>query len=195
MEKNMLRMGMAATPWWIVTLLLIGSLQPNYSHLYKAVSELGALDAQNPFTMNILCLFFTGALGVFGGVALRSFFLSNDVSTWSAWWIIVYGAMLSGTAVPADLNLHFKNPLTIIHAFFALFGVVPFLVAAWKVPRGLAKLNLKSKVITYFPWLIIPTFFMHGVVEQGGLVQRLSILITLVWVGYVFWFVSKSRYV
>ncbi len=193
MEKNMFRLGMIAAPWWVLTLLLMGSLQPGYSHIYKAVSELGALDAQNPIVMNVFCLFFTGSFVVLGGIALRSFLLSNGLSSWSAWWVIVFGAMLSGTAVPADMELYFESPLTVVHAFFALLGVVLFLVAAWKVPRALVSLNIKSKFMTYFPWLIVPTFFMHGVVEQGGLVQRLSILITLIWIGYVFWFVSKSK--
>lgn len=192
MEKIFFRMGMAAAPWWAVTILIFGALEPDYSNSYKAVSELGALGAANALAMNILCPLMTGAFIVLGGFGFRSFLVSNNKSTSSAWWIIIFGVMFSGTAVPADMDLYFASTLTIIHAFFVLLGVLPFFVAAWMVPRILAKLNLKSKFITYFPWMIVPAFLMHGILDQGGLVQRATIFITLFWVSYTFWFVSNE---
>jgi hypothetical protein len=99
---------------------------------------------------------------------------------------------LSGAAVPADMDLYFKSPWTVVHAFFVFLGVIPFGIAAWETHRILSKLNLKSTFISYFPLLIIPVFFLHGVLAQGGLVQRLTILIVLVWVSYLSWYFSRQ---
>lgn len=193
MEKTLLKIGMISTPWWLISIGIFGALQPGYSHLYKAVSELGALDAANPWGMNIFCLFLTGFFVTLSGFAFKKYLVSRNLSSTSAWWLIVFGIMLAGTAVPADMERYFENPLTVIHAFFALFGVVPFLVAAWLTPRVLRRQGTHSAFLTWFPWLIVPTFFMHGVVEQSGLIQRITILITLVWVSYLSYFLIKSK--
>ena len=50
---------------------IFGYLEPNYSHYYKAVSELGAFGARNWIAMNIICLFMTGVLAVMAGIAFR----------------------------------------------------------------------------------------------------------------------------
>jgi len=173
--------------------LIFGALEPNYSHLYNAVSELGAFGAQNALGMNVLCLFLTGALVTCTGIAFRIFLAERDVATSSGWWVIILGVMLSGAAVPADMDLYFKSPWTVVHAFFVFLAVIPFGIAAWETHRVLSKLSLKSAFISYFPLLIIPVVFLHGVLDQGGLVQRLTILIVLLWVSYLSWYVSKQE--
>jgi hypothetical protein len=95
--------------------------------------------------------------------------------------------MLAGAAVPADMDLYFESPWTLVHAFFVLLGVIPFLVAAWKTHSIFKTLHQQSRFLCYFPWLIVPVFLLHGVLEQGGLVQRLTILIVLVWVSALSW--------
>ena len=81
MEKLFLRAGIIATPWWIISLLLFGALEPNYSHLYKAVSELGAFGASNALAMNIVCFFLTGTLVALAGIGFKSVLRSNGLST------------------------------------------------------------------------------------------------------------------
>ncbi|HWV16099.1 MAG TPA: DUF998 domain-containing protein [Cellvibrio sp.] len=188
MEKIFLGAGIFCAPWWVASLLVFGSLEPNYSHLYKAVSELGAFGAANALAMNIFCFFLTGVLVILAGIGFKSVLNAKGVSASSAWWLIILGVMLAGAAVPADFNLYFKSPWTLVHAFFVMLGVIPFLVASCKTHYILKKLNLSSIFISYFPLLIIPAFCLHGFLNQGGLVQRLTILIVLLWVSYLSWF-------
>lgn len=193
MKNICFRLGMLATPWWITTLLIFGALEPNYSHLYNAVSELGAFGAENTLGMNVFCLFLTGALVTCAGIAFRMFLAERNVTTSSGWWVIFLGVMLSGAAVPADMSLYFESPWTVVHAFFVFFGVLPFGIAAWQTHRILSKLSLSSTFISYFPLLLIPVVLLHGILSQGGLVQRLTILIVLVWVSYLSWYVSRQE--
>lgn len=193
MENLFLRAGILATPWWAVTLLLFGTLEPNYSHLYKAVSELGAFGASNSLAMNFFCFFLTGVLVILTGFGFKSVLEKNTLSASSAWWLIALGVMLAGAAVPADFKLYFESPWTLVHSFFVMLGVIPFIVVSWKAHYTLKKLNISSAFISYWPLLIVPTFFLHGVLNQGGLVQRLTILIVLIWVSYLSWILLKHN--
>jgi len=187
----MFAIGVLVTPWWAATMLLFGELQPGYSHLYHAASELGAFGASNALAMNVLCFFLTGAFVSVVSLGFMSYLKSRGESRAAAWWVLVLGVMLAGAAVPADMELKFQSPWTAIHAFFVLLGVVPFLVAAWLTHSVLKKLNEQSKFLSYFPWFIVPAFMLHGFLRQGGLVQRLTILIVLTWVSALSWHLLK----
>lgn len=191
MRNHLFKFGIAATPWWIATLLLFGALQPGYSHLYNAASELGAFGASNPLAMNILCFFLTGAFVALAGLGFVRYLKSEAQSPAAGWWVFALGVMLAGAAVPADMDLYFESPWTVVHAFFVLLGVIPFLVAAWKTHAVLRVLHQQSRFLAYFPWLIVPVFLLHGILDQGGLVQRLTILVVLVWVGALSWHLLK----
>jgi hypothetical membrane protein len=191
MTRKLVALGIFVTPWWVVTVLLFGELQPGYSHLYHAASELGAFGASNSLAMNVFCFFLTGAFVSLAGLGFMNYLESRGESRAAAWWVFILGVMLAGAAVPADMELKFQSPWTAVHAFFVLLGVVPFLVAAWLTHSVLRKLNEQSAFLSYFPWLIIPTFALHGLLRQGGLVQRLTILIVLVWVSALSWHLLK----
>ena len=114
---------------------IFGYLEPNYSHYYKAVSELGAFGAKNWIAMNIICLFMTGVLAVMAGIAFRKLSIKSGNPRGASTSVILTGIMLAGTAIPADMELYFKSPWTIAHAFFVMLGVIPFFVATFKTLR------------------------------------------------------------
>lgn len=143
--------GILVTPWWVFTVLLFGELQPGYSHLYHAASELGAFGASNPLAMNVLCFFLTGAFVALVGLGFISYLQSRRESRAAGWWVIVLGVMLAGAAVPADMALYFQSPWTVVHAFFVLLGVIPFMIAAWQTHSVLRRLGEQSKFLSYFP--------------------------------------------
>lgn len=193
MRKLAVWLGLLVTPWWLFTVLLFGELQPGYSHLYQAASELGAFGASHPLAMNLLCFFLTGACVALTGWAFADYLRSRQESRAAGWWLVALGVMLAGAAVPADMELYFQSPWTRVHAFFVLLGVVPFLVASWLTDRVLKRLGAASGFLTWFPWLIVPAFLLHGFLSQGGLVQRLTILIVLLWVSALSWHLIKRR--
>lgn len=191
--NNPYKLGMLAAPWWVLTMLLFGALEPGYSHLYQAASELGAFGATNALAMNLICFFLTGALVALGGAGFVEYLRARAESSAAGWWVIVLGVMLAGAAVPADMELYFQSPWTVVHAFFVLLGVVPFLIAAWMTHSALKRLGEQSKFLSYFPWIILPTFALHGFLDQGGLVQRLTILIVLIWASALSWHLLKQK--
>ena len=185
--------GILTAPWWIITIAIFSYLEPNYSNYYKAISELGAFGAKNWIAMNIICLFMTGVLAVMAGIAFRKLSIKSGNPREASTSVILTGIMLAGTAIPADMELYFKSPWTIAHAFFVMLGVIPFFVATFKTPKALKALGVSSKFINYFPLLIIPTFTLHGFIDQGGLVQRMTILIVLIWLSYLSFLLFKSE--
>src|SRR5690554_2354440 len=80
MRKNLLMPGILVTPWWVFTVLLFGELQPGYSHLYHAASELGAFGASHPLAMNMLCFFLTGACVALAGLGFVNYLQSRQES-------------------------------------------------------------------------------------------------------------------
>lgn len=191
MKIKLVTFGILATPWWVLTILFFGEVQPGYSHLYHAASELGAFGASNPLAMNVVCFFLTGTFVALAGVGFMNYLQARGESRAAGWWVFILGVMLAGAAVPADMELYFQSPWTVVHAFFVLLGVIPFLIAAWKAHSVLNRLGDQSQFLKYFPWLIIPTFALHGFLDQGGLVQRLTILIVLIWVSALSWHLLK----
>ncbi|PCI78631.1 MAG: hypothetical protein COB20_06405 [SAR86 cluster bacterium] len=187
MSKYLDYAGIFAAPWFLVTLGVFAYLEPNYSHLYKAVSELGAFGASNWILMNVFCFFTTGLLVIMAGLAFRKKSKAANASLQASFWVVLMGVMFAGTAIPADMELYFNSPWTVAHAFFSTFGIIPFLVAAWKTPKALKEIGIESNFVSYFPLVFIPTFLMHGLVQQGGLVQRATILVLLIWVSYLNW--------
>jgi len=137
--------------------------------------------------MNVFCLSTTGILVVMAGIQFREVSKTANISPNASLWLVITGIMFAGTAIPVDMELYFESPWTVAHAFFVLLGVIPFFVTAWKTPKALKRLGIESKFISYFPLAIIPTFLMHGFIQQGFLVQRTTILILLVWVSYLSW--------
>lgn len=87
MRKNVFVLGILVTPWWLFTVLLFGELQPGYSHLYHAASELGAFGASNPLAMNVLCFFLTGALVALAGLGFIAHLQSRGESGAAGWWV------------------------------------------------------------------------------------------------------------
>jgi hypothetical membrane protein len=187
MSKSLFKLGILAAPWWILSMLVFGALQPGYSHLYNAASELGAFGARNPLAMNFLCFFLTGVFVALSGLGFVDYLKLRGESKAAGWWVFMLGVMLAGAAVPADMELYFQSPWTVLHAFFVLLAVIPFLIAVWKTHSVLRRLGEQSWFLNYFPWLIVPTFALHGFLNQGGLVQRLTILVVLIWVGVLSW--------
>ncbi|WMW81810.1 DUF998 domain-containing protein [Undibacterium cyanobacteriorum] len=187
MRKNLLKFGTLSLPWWIVSLAIFAALEPGYSHLYNAVSRLGAFGASNALAMNIVCFLGTGLLVCCAGLGFRSELQSRGYSDSAANWTIVLGLMLAGAAVPADFQQNFQSPWTVIHAFFVMLAVIPFLIAASKTTVVLQQMNMHSKFLKLWPWLIVPVFCLHALLQQRGLVQRLSIVVVLTWVSYLSW--------
>lgn len=170
--------GMTAVALFAVALVVFGALNPGYSHLTNAVSELGAVGAPNQLAWNLI-----GFLGV--GLLLCAFGrgLGRALGTPSAGWLLVlFGLSFAATAIPADMSdLRASGSVAHIIAsqavlLFWLLALVRLLFArsfglALRLVTGLTLLLAIGAVVVRGAELLPP-----------GLTQRLSFAVVLGWV-------------
>jgi len=182
--------GVLCAPWFLLSLIVFGALEPGYSHRYKAVSELGAFGVRYGLWMNLFGFLMTGVLVILAALAYHRVLKQASLGVSAAAWLLVLGVSLAGTAVPADMQAMMQSPWTVIHLAFSFFGLLPFAVAAILTGRRVRQLGVRpvaSRVIQWLPVCLVPAFMLYGFTDQRGLVQRLTILLVLGWVGALCW--------
>ncbi len=187
MRDYRLHMGKLAGPWFFVCLFGFAAIQPGYSHLTKAVSELGAFGAPHALAWNTLGFFSTGVIILLFGIGLQALLVRRGVRSTGGWSVVALGIAFAATAIPADFELRFESAWTIAHAVFVLLGPIPFLWSACVWPRALAGLGApKSKILACVAaaLLILPAFASNAFLEQTpGVGQRLGFVAMFVWLG------------
>lgn len=185
MKDHRLHLGRIAGPWFFACLFGLGAIQPGYSHLTKAVSELGAFGAPYAATWNLLGFFFTGGIILFFGIGLRQLLIGREVRSTGGWSVIAIGITFAATAIPADFELRLQSPWTIAHAVFVLLGPVAFAWSACVWPFALARLGASRYAITTCiatGLLIVPAFASNAFLTQTpGVGQRLGLAVMFFW--------------
>jgi len=163
-------------------LLIFGSLTPGFSHSTRAVSRLGAIGTPWGLGFTVVGLLLPGLLSVGVAYKFRRECAEERIKTRWPTALLVYGIMMSLTAIPADFNRMFASPLTWVHAFFVLVSPLILFVAIPGCVRCLRFLGVSNAsstlfaVLGYLPVLELP---LYGVFTHApGLVQRLTILTT-----------------
>lgn len=150
-----------------------------YSHLTKAVSELGVVGAPNMLAWNGLGFGLTGVmLAVFGwGLGRRV----EPERRLIAGWLTASGLAFAATATPADMEA-LKSPGSLIHIGASLLVFVFWLPAAWRLAGGRSGPAL-ARVSTVALWAALAAMLIRlaGVVPPG-LGQRLSFAVYFGWV-------------
>jgi hypothetical membrane protein len=185
MRDCRLQFGKIIGPWFFACLFGLAALQPEYSHLTKAVSELGAFGAPYAVIWNTLGFFFTGGVIFFFGIGLRELLARRHVRSTGGWSVIALGITFAATAIPADFELRLQSPWTIAHAVFVLLGPVAFIWAACVWPLALARLGAsRNSIIACIGTglLIVPAFASNAFLEQTpGVGQRLGFAVMFLW--------------
>lgn len=127
--------GLASVILLWTTYFVMANRRPEYSFKYKAISELGSLDAPNLWLWNILGYIIPGLL-----IALFSFGLYKYSAEKSSSKIPLYSLLLSGLFMsfsgvfPADMD-HRKSTTTILHMIGSYGSYISFLFAAFAYPK------------------------------------------------------------
>lgn len=185
MRDCRLQLGKIVGPWFFACLFGLAALQPEYSHLTKAVSELGAFGAPYAVIWNTLGFFFTGGIILLFGIGLRQLLTRRHVRSTGGWSVIALGITFAATAIPADFELRLQSPWTIAHAVFVLLGPVAFLWAACVWPRALAGLGVPRNTVlacVVAGLLMLPAFASNAFLERTpGVGQRLGFAVMFLW--------------
>lgn len=170
--------GLAATGLFAAALALFAALDPAYSHLTNAVSELGVVGAPNQLAWNLI-----GFIAV--GVLLAAFGrgLGQLVHTPSAGWLLIlFGLAFAATAIPADMS-DLGGPGSMAHIaasqavllFWALALIRLLFVK--RFGPGLRAMTALALV------LAVGTIVVRGAdLLPSGLTQRLSFAVVFGWV-------------
>lgn len=79
MKDYRLQLGKVVGLWFFVCLFGLAAIQPGYSHLTKAVSELGAFGAPSAAIWNTLGFFATGLIISLFGIGLHQLLKRHQV--------------------------------------------------------------------------------------------------------------------
>ncbi len=171
--------GLAAAGLFAGALGVFAALDPTYSHLTNAVSELGAVGAPNQLAWNLI-----GFMAV--GLLLAAFGrgLGREIATPSAGGLLIlFGLAFAATAIPADMS-DLGSPGSTAHIvasqavllFWALALVrLLFVRRAGPALRWIAAVALA---------LAIGAIIVRGLEAlQPGLSQRLSFAVVFGWVA------------
>lgn len=171
--------GLAAAGLFAGALGVLAALDPTYSHLTNAVSELGAVGAPNQLAWNLI-----GFVAV--GLLLAAFGrgLGREIATPSAsGLLILFGLAFAFTAIPADMS-DLGSPGSTAHIvasqavllFWALALVrLLFVRRAGPALRWIAAVALA---------LAVGAIIVRGLEAlQPGLSQRLSFAVVFGWVA------------
>ncbi|MBX9803313.1 MAG: DUF998 domain-containing protein [Caulobacteraceae bacterium] len=170
--------GMTGVALFAVSLAVFGALNPGYSHLTNAVSELGAVGAPNQLAWNLM-----GFLGV--GLLLCTFGrgLGRVLGTASAGWLLVlFGLSFAATAIPADMGD--LGAQTSVAHIAASQAVLLFWLLALIRLMFVRSFGLTLRLVTGLALLLaIGTVVVRGAeLLPPGLTQRLSFAVVLGWV-------------
>lgn len=182
--------GLAAPLLFAGSLALFGALTPGYSHLHRAVSELGAVGAPWGPWFGVFGFLVPGLLGAVVAAELRRRLRAAGAGTGWATGLLVYTAMMALTVVPADFERKFASPLTWAHAVFVMGAPLVFFTVIPGCARALKALGASRTSIGVFwflGYLPVAEFFLYGLLPNTpGLVQRLLIFtvhLALAWMG------------
>ena len=192
MRDYRLHLGKVVGLWFFACLFGLSAFQPDYSHMTKAVSELGAFGAPHAVLWNTLGFFLTGGILMLFGIGLQQLLARRQVRSTGGWSVVALGITFAATAIPADFELRLESNWTIAHAVFVLLGPVAFIWAASVWPRALASLGASRGAIlacVATGLLILPAFASNAfLVQTPGVGQRFGFAVMFLWC----WTLSKA---
>ena len=183
---------LAAAVFWSA-LFGFGALRPGYSQFTRAVSELGAVGAQNALAWNLVGFIVPGLLVAYDGARIaRALQPSRRVFRWL---LVLAGAAFAGTgvfpAVIVDGAPVMQAPSTVGHvvmlllsSLFWICGVAWLLGYAWRDPSLRSRRTLLL-VLTGVSLAGLAANVFHDAIPslayRPGFAQRLGFLGFFVW--------------
>lgn len=184
------RIGLVAmlSPLWFGSVYAVMvALRPDYSHLTKAISELGSVGAPRALAWNVLGYIVPGLCVALLGFGIRNRFTEIRGAQIPAWGLIGSGFLMALSGIfPGDFENRTSTTM-IVHAVGSIGSFVAFLVAALSLPR----VARRAPVWRPFVWpslALAAGSFASGFLRSGsapGLGQRLGFLCFFLWVAFI----------
>lgn len=180
--------GLSSPILLLTTYFIMGNQRPEYSFLYKLVSELGALDAPNKWIWNIFGYIIPGIL-----ISIYSIGLYKSIATKKSSKLPLIGIFLTGFFLmfsgvfPADMENR-SSTTTILHMVGSYGSYLFFLIGTFTYPK-LMKANSYWKSsnlpLLTFVWLTIISGTWSWVFPNIPAVgQRITFFFVFAWIAY-----------
>ena len=180
----------AGIPIWFTLLYCsMASMRPEYSHLHKAVSELGSLDAPYGWIWNIGGYIFSGIV-----ISLLGMGLVRNLGTSWGTKIACYSLVLSGLMMvlsgvfPGDFENRTSFTM-VMHTIGALGTFLAFLICGFMLP-GILRRNRDWRAYAWPSLALVILSIAVGFMRSGntpGLGQRLGFACFFAWIGLFGW--------
>lgn len=186
--KNFAVIGILAPIVFLFTYLIMANLRPEYSLLYKQISELGSLDAPNKWVWNIFGYIIPGILVSIYSIGLYKSIISKKSNKWPLIGIFLSGVFMSFSGIfPADMDDR-TSSTTLLHMMGSYGSYLFFLIGTFTYPK-LMNLNSYWKngnlILLLFVWLTIVFGSWHWVFPNIPSVgQRITFFFYFTWIFY-----------
>jgi hypothetical membrane protein len=175
--------GVLAPTWFVIALVVVAAVRPEYSHLTKAASELGAVGAPNALAWNILGF---GAVGALVAVLAWSLWQQGGGRV-AALLIAISGIGFAAAGVfPADMN-DMNADTTRLHILASLVSFAAFAVAVPVVGWGLWQSDRRGFAVAaiIFGLAAVLSVLLREANIPPRLAQRINFVAYLVWIALV----------
>lgn len=180
--------GLLAPALLWTTYFIMVNQRPEYSFLYKAISELGSLDAPNKWLWNIFGYIIPGLLISIFSIGLYKSFDSEKAARIPSTGIFLSGFFMTVSGIfPADME-HMSSATTILHLVGSYGSYVFFLIGAFSFPKLMKKSNYWRKAnrpLLAFVWLTIicgSWYYLFPHIPSVG--QRIIFFFYFAWISY-----------
>ena len=193
MKRNMYRYlafcGVIAPILFTVVLLILGFVQPEYSHVTQYISELGAVDAPYALVMNTVGIPLLGVLIIAFAFALDRGV--NKVEGLKIGPILVvisgFSFVLCGIFI-CDPDCIPVSTVGILHGYMCFIAQFALIFAPFFMFHRLARddrwgnYHIYSLMIAVIALLVAVVYKFYGFGDLTGVIQRISFGVPLLWV-------------
>ena len=173
--------------WFSGIYVTLSALRPEYSHLTKAISELGSVDAPRAWIWNGLGYILPGIAIALLGVGIGNRFANEPGGRVPAWALIGSGLLMALSGIfPGDFDNRASLTM-IVHSAGSVGSFVMFLLAAFSLPRVLRRLR-KWRPFVWPSLALAMGSIVTGFLRTGstpGLGQRLGFACFFLWVALI----------
>jgi len=194
LNKNsiFLYFGIVAIIGYVINIIILGELDPNYSHAKQQISELGIINALNPLMFNL------------GEIVAGTFFLTSSIGAYLAVFDLTNKKYLS---IIFALCITFFGINFLYSGFFPLpderhngYGMGAYILLApiflawscWHIPK--CKLFAYANLIAFLLLLMVMVLNIFlGSQQNLGIFQRALVLSTFLWIFSVYSYLIKKN--
>ncbi|HVF71723.1 MAG TPA: DUF998 domain-containing protein [Chthoniobacterales bacterium] len=167
--------------------LTMSAMRPEYSHLTKAISELGSVDAPRAWAWSVFGYIIPGLVVALLGLGVRKRFGPERGALLPGAALVLSGLLIALSGLfPGDFDNR-TSPTMIVHTIGSLGSFVAFLVAAFSLPRIMRKAREWQPMV--WPSLALTgASILTGFLRSGnapGLGQRLGFACFFLWVALI----------